>query len=143
MIVFDLDGTLALAYHRLHLLKNRMWNEFYRACVDDTPNYPIVDIFNTLLIAGKHVEIWTERSSLVREETKDWLSKHTEWDSDVPLIMRKSGDHRKDVYVKEEWIRYYIKYRRYIDLAFEDRTCVVNLWRKHQIPCCQVAKGDF
>jgi len=45
IIIFDLDGTLALIGHRVHHITSEKpdWTAFYTACADDLPNSPIIN----------------------------------------------------------------------------------------------------
>src|SRR5262244_603064 len=46
IIIFDLDGTLALIGHRVHHITSEKpdWTAFYTACADDLPNSPIITV---------------------------------------------------------------------------------------------------
>lgn len=139
-VVFDLDGTLACAEHRLPMLEQDPcpWDEFYRACVRDAPIYPVINTLVALRAAGAHVEIWTGRSDLVEPETRHWFNRHG-----VPhchMRMRPHGNHGSDVELKRGWL--YEKGPT-PDLVFEDRARVVAMWREEGIRCAQVAPGEF
>jgi hypothetical protein len=59
--------------------------------------------------------------------------------------MRKAGDYRPDVEVKQEWLDEWLKHhtKEEIGGVFEDRKQVVDMWRKNGITCYQVAEGDY
>ena len=52
LYIFDLDGTLCNIEHRLHLLDNKTdkdrWDKFYKACVNDKPNMPVLQILQAV-----------------------------------------------------------------------------------------------
>lgn len=131
------------------------WKAFFAACVDDEPNWPVIHALKALRSGGAEIWVWTGRSDEVAAETEEWLHRHGIFRS-VPFLsweplrvpemlrMRKSGDHRADDVLKGEWLSEVEppEYKRLCG-AFEDRTRVVNMWRKAGIPCFQVAEGDF
>lgn len=147
MIVFDLDGTLSNPAHRLHhiLGEEKDWDAFFKACGEDAPIQYALDILEMYLTLGRHrVEIWTGRSEIVRVETTHWLRDHgVSMKRLCSLRMRPFGDKRHDVDVKMEWLREIEGEGFSVELAFEDRTSVVEWWRANGIPCYQVAPGDF
>jgi len=50
IIIFDLDGTLALIEHRVHHITSEKpdWTAFYAACADDLPNSPLITVYRAL-----------------------------------------------------------------------------------------------
>ena len=143
-IVFDLDGTLADCTHRLPLIQcdKPDWDAFYGACVLDAPIYPVLNTLRALQYSGSiTVEIWTGRSDLVRDGTERWLANLGLF---CPVRMRSHGDHTSDDRLKESWLLTDIKlgYEK-PDLVFEDRQRVVDMWRRNDVTCCQVAPGGF
>lgn len=157
MIVFDLDGTLADASHRLHFIDpngvvggKRDWDGFFAACGNDAP-MPAILVLCAMVANGHHVEIWTGRSEgpggSNRTITRDWLLEHTDMAVDPRgirrLRMRAHGDHRHDDKLKAEWLQEVRDEGREVTLVFEDRQRVVDMWRRWGVPCFQVAPGDF
>ena len=145
-VIFDLDGTLALIDHRRHFVEHpaKDWDAFYKACVDDKPNIPIVQLIIDLYWhRGYYIEIWSGRSDIVKQETVEWLEKY--FIRYHALVMRKEGDYTPDEKLKEKWIdERFTEYRKIRPtLAFDDRDKVVAMWRRRGITCCQVAEGDF
>lgn len=138
-VIFDLDGTLANAEHRVHHLTGAVkdWRAFYAGCEDDDPVLSIVAVLKALSRAKHRVEIWTGRSDEVREQTERWLHQHADR---LPIRMRPAGDHRPDTELKAEWLATSAVAP---DLVFEDRASVVAMWRSHGIVCAQVAPGEF
>ncbi len=142
IILFDLDGTLALIEHRRHHVegKKKRWRDFFAACTDDAPNEPLIALLRTL---HAHYAIWivSGRSDEVRAQTEAWLERYR-----VPhhrLIMRKEGDYTADNILKIGWVDGGRIPRERILCVFDDRDKVVKMWRQAGIPCYQVAEGDF
>lgn len=153
MIIFDLDGTLADCEHRRHLVNGRsrgetpQWDEFYRRCVYDEPIIPMVFTCKTMALAH-NIEIWSGRSLAVLNETTEWLDKYLRFNGDMPawneLRMRPVGDTTPDDQLKERWLKEHAAAgKEPIDLVFDDRKKVVDMWRRNGIMCAQVAPGDF
>lgn len=152
LYIFDLDGTLANAEHRVHHIQGatKDWPAFFAACGNDEPISAAIATLKALRKGGAEVWIWTGRSDEVREETEAWFSRNT-----IPLgtilfsapeafLMRKAGDHRPDHVIKYEWLANLEppEHRR-LTAVFEDRARVVQMWREAGVPCFQVAPGDF
>jgi hypothetical protein len=145
LYIFDLDGTLADIRHRRHLVEGdkRDWPAFHAACVDDTPNMPVVRTALGLYWAGAELWVWSGRSDVVRAETERWLylvvgPYHSE------LRMRKHGDYQTDVSLKRSWLHGIgPRDRARLVAVFDDRTRLVDMWRSEGVACFQVAPGDF
>lgn len=152
LYIFDLDGTLANADHRLHHITGpeKDWRAFFAAAVDDEPIAPVVEMFKAMR-KGAELWIWTGRSDEVREQTRAWLGRHGLihgfWgalNAPESLLMRKSGDHRHDHVIKREWLdALEPPERNRLMGVFEDRSRVVQMWREAGVQCFQVAPGDF
>lgn len=150
--IFDLDGTLALIEHRRHFVegKKKDWPAFFRACVNDKPNLPVIRTLQALRKSGAEIWIWSGRSDEVRGETLEWLrtngciSKWTLFGPSDAFRMRKSGDYTPDVELKRSWLSE-IEPPEYARLTavFDDRDRVVQMWRDAGVPCFQVAPGEF
>lgn len=142
-VVFDLDGTLANAEHRVHHLTGEVkdWRAFYSACDMDEPIAPIVATMTALIGAGHNCEIWTGRSMEVADETMHWLERHGL--GGIVVRMRATGDHQPDTTLKGGWLETALFADAKPDLVFEDRASVVEMWRSYGIVCAQVAPGQF
>jgi len=149
--IFDIDGTLADITHRLHFVKGKHLNggtdkpayeAFHDALVHDEPIWPVIDTLRRLWAFGNtEIILITGRMENWRKETENWLHNHG-----VPfneLFMRPNGDHRPDWQIKREVYYNHVKYYYSVLGIFEDRTRVVNMWRDLDLPCYQVAKGDY
>ena len=141
-VIFDLDGTLALIDHRLKHIKNikrKNWFRFFEECDKDEPNIPVIEVCKSLFLSGHNIIIFSGRSAQVRSKTEEWLSKHEiKYNK---LFMRPEKDYTPDEKLKETWLKE-------IDTGdilcvFDDRQKVVDMWRKNNITCFQVAEGDF
>lgn len=108
IVIMDLDGTLADGRHRLHLLPTKdynlteAWTEFNLAAIDDTPIRDNIALCNALY-RPYYVVILTGRSDVAESITRRWLQLHGVQYSE--LVMRKQSDNRKDVQIKEEYMR--------------------------------------
>ena len=148
IVIADLDGTIALIEHRRHwldadrhpeLTSDERWRTFFKYCVFDKPNAPVIQTLNTLAEAGYEIHIFSARSDEVRAETEHWL-----WDHNVrrkSLRMRLAGDFTPDEDLKRQWIEEY-KLEEIL-CVFDDRQKVVDMWRELGLTCFQVAPGDF
>ncbi|PCI61367.1 MAG: hypothetical protein COB37_08400 [Kordiimonadales bacterium] len=139
--VFDLDGTLALVEHRKHFVRNggRQWRAFFKACVDDGPNTPVINSLLALQAAGHRIEIWSGRSDAVKAETIAWLQQHG-IDPALLIHMRPTGNNVPDDELKQSWLRACVTWP---DAVYDDRDKVVAMWRREGVACFQVAPGDF
>ena len=141
-IVFDLDGTLTDPTHREHFVRRPMgekdWEGFHANAVSDPPKRAVLETFKALSAAGHDIEIWTGRDEKYRASTELWLA--AQGISGVTLKMRPDGDHTSDNEMKAAWLD---ADPRVVDIVFEDRQRVVDMWRARGVTCCQVAPGDF
>jgi len=146
IVIFDLDGTLALIEHRRHFVEGdkKDWPAFFAACVDDTLNLAVVELFRILKDAGHCMWIMSGRSDEVEQDTVSWLyNNDIEFDK---LIMRKHGDHQPDDKLKKSWLDKHFPTklsRDNIMCVFDDRKRIVDMWRNEGLACLQVAPGDF
>lgn len=145
MIIFDLDGTLALDHHRSHFLKGdtKYWDEYFNACVHDEPNKPIVQLLKLYAAADIKVGIFSGRSDSVMNQTVEWLHAQGIWNLLEFIQMRPEHDRTQDDILKLQWAKRIEKDHEPISLIFEDRQRVVDMWRANGYTCCQVAPGAF
>ena len=145
-VVFDLDGTLSDTTHRSHFILEhtpKKWREFYLACAEDAPIWYTIRLLKLLHSNGDRIEIWTGRSDIVFEQTIDWLAQHGILSYHArEMKMRQDGDYREDIELKKMWLDECSPQNR-PDLAFDDRSRVVEMYRENGIPCYQVAEGNF
>ena len=141
-IISDLDGTIALVEHRMHYISSapKDYDAFHAACRNDEPNPPEIRLLQDLHSRKWKVIILTGRSDAVREQTKEWFSKHK-----VPydeLIMKPDRDHSPT----EKWKRKMlhsgtIPHPAEISFVLEDDPEVVAMWRSEGLTCFQVNEG--
>lgn len=152
LYIFDLDGTLALCDQRLHHLEDKSeqaYQNFYEACPTDTPNLSVINTLQILLRDYADVRIWTGRSETVRTQTIEWLGDNTgyrnRWGNPASnLVMRPEHNKVPDYLLKEKWLaELKPKDRARLVAVFEDRTRVVDMYRKNGVTCYQVADGEF
>lgn len=143
IVLFDLDGTLALIEHRQHHVEGpkKNWKAFFKACSLDEPNHAVITTANLYAQNGYEVWIVSGRSAEVKKETKAWLEKHCL--NYHKLIMRKERDFTADDILKRSWLHDGSIPKERVLCVFDDRSRVVNMWRSEGIPCFQVAPGDF
>lgn len=131
-IICDLDGTLAIIGDRSPYDGSMVHLDLVNKVVKD-----ILDRYRStheiLLVSG--------RSNDFAEQTREWLLNNGI--NFNALIMRKSGDNRRDAIVKKEIFDLFIKDQRYIEFVIDDRNQVVEMWRDLGLQCLQVADGDF
>lgn len=130
--ICDLDGTVALLDGRSPYDAS--------ACVNDRVNSAVASVVNTLAASLPLIFV-SGREDKYRAQTEEWLSKYNFKYKD--LIMRKSGDSRKDSIIKREILETQILPNYYVHCVFDDRNQVVDMWRSLGLTCFQVAPGDF
>lgn len=143
-IVCDLDGTLCDIEHRRHHVrtegKKKNWVAFMEGIKDDTVNKWCKEILHTM--GGTHsIVLCSGRSENERSATMNWLKENlVSFDN---LYMRQSGDSRQDNVVKEIILDFEILTRYTPYFMIDDRTQVVEMWRKRGFVCLQCDRGDF
>ena len=132
--VVDLDGTVALKGDR-GIFK---YNESYK----DIPNSYVIETLKALLQCNiiDKIQFLSGRESYCYTVTRDWLEAQGFSMNDHSLLLRRTGDHRKDVIIKEEIYNSCIKHHD-IFAVFDDRPQVVDLWWDLKLPVFHV--GDY
>jgi len=155
LYIFDIDGTIALIEHRLHYIKrDRLeadWKGFYRACDKDIPNTNVINTMEKLKFAGSDIWFFSGRNAgingEVKQKTIDWIAEHTSFmthEINDILIMRQMNDYTADDTLKQSmYNNMLIEDQNRLVATFDDRQRVVDMWRRNNITCFQVAKGDF
>lgn len=132
----DIDGTVAIKGDRDIFDWSRV--------ILDTPNDDVVRIVRMIMQTGWEVIFMTGRMDDCRQATTDWLRIYLDAVVDEEtLLMRKSGDYRKDAIVKRELYDAHIAGRYDVFGVFDDRNQVVKMWRELGLTVFQVAPGDF
>jgi len=151
IVIFDLDGTLALIDKRRDIStkdNGKMdWAKFFNPDnIDlDLPNQPVIDIANMLHSQGYLIYIFSGRSDKTEDATIAWLDKHNV--SYDLLQMRPQGLlYLPDNDLKQGWLDTITLGKAGKDrvaMVFDDRQQVVDMWRKNGLTTFQVADGDF
>jgi phosphoglycolate phosphatase-like HAD superfamily hydrolase len=147
LVIFDLDGTLSDASHRVHLLDKKRgkpdWRAFYAACVGDTVHLHTKAVARALLNAGHEMWLFSGRSDEVYSETLLWLADNG-LDFFHRMRFRQAGDYTADDILKMNWYDEMEEGdRARLMVVFDDRDRMVRAWRLRGVPCFQVAEGDF
>lgn len=133
-ILVDIDGTLAHYTDR---------SPFDYTRVNEDVVDPIVrDLVNDWRRRwGRRVVIMSGREGFCRHDTELWLARNgIAYDE---LFMRETKDFRPDYQVKYELFNKYVRDFYNVKFVLDDRTQVVEMWRKLGLKCLQVEPGDF
>tara|TARA_Y100000310_G_scaffold179722_1_gene179690 strand:+ start:1675 stop:2145 length:471 start_codon:yes stop_codon:yes gene_type:complete len=149
-VIFDLDGTVADISARRDKAKlsegKTDWDIFYDPNnVDlDVPNEPVVDVLRMYWDNGYNVYLFSGRSNETEAATIAWLDK---WE--IPfdkLVMRDSSSKKihfmKDSDLKKSWLGVHVD-KEDIEVVYDDRKQVVDMWREEGLTVFQVAEGNF
>ena len=145
IVIFDLDGTLALIDKRRAISTKddgKMdWKKFFDPdMVDlDDPNTPVITMAN-LLSSNHRIWILSGRSDVMKKATLDWLLKH---DVIFDHLQMRPQNHLylPDNDLKQMWLDGIGKDN--VAMVFDDRQQVVDMWRQNGLTTFQVADGDF
>ena len=146
-IIFDVDGTIADVEHRRHLVNGEKgfkpdWKAFRLATADDKPVQWVCDIAKRFIAQGDNVAFFSARNESEREITEqqiaDWIG-----DGHKGLFLRPNSDFRCDAEFKSELADKFEEVGGKIDMVFDDRNKVVEMWRNRGVNVIQVAEGDF
>ena len=146
IVIFDLDGTLALIDKRRAIStkdNGKMdWDIFFNPKnIDlDLPNQPVMDMANMLSSQGYTIMILSGRSDVTHQATRDWLNKHNVW-FDTLTMRPQNHLYMADNDLKQMWLDSIGKDN--VAMVFDDRQQVVDMWRQNGLTTFQVADGDF
>lgn len=133
-IMCDLDGTFALVGDRSPYDASK--------CDElDKPNWPVIEVVKRFAQDDFKIIFMSGRSEKYRNQTKKFIERFT--DCHYNLIMRSEGDNRKDSIVKQELFKKFVHNVYNVEFVLDDRSSVVDMWRKIGLTCFQVAPGDF
>ena len=143
-IIFDVDGTIADCEHRRHFVETQPadWKSFKEHTDMDTPVQWVCDIAKRHIAIGDDVAFFSARNESQRGVTETQIS---EWigDGHKGLFLRPDGDFRPDEEFKSDLADKFEEFGGKIDIVFDDRNKVVDMWRARGTTCVQVADGDF
>lgn len=131
-VIFDVDGTLS------HVNGKRGYFDWHKVDRDDL-DMIVFDAYNVYKASGREILVCTGRSEEAREKTELWLNTYGIQYS--RLFMRKADDFRPDIVVKKEIYTEEIMNKYNIEVIFEDRQPVVDMWRSIGLKVFQVHKG--
>ena len=143
-IIFDIDGTIADMQHRRHFVEQTPadWKAFKEHTVHDVPNQWVVDIAKRFVEQGERVVFFSARNESERDITeqqiRDWVGI-----AKPDLFLRKNDDFRSDDVFKSDIADLFEEHVGKIDMVFDDRNSVVEMWRQRGLNVIQVADGDF
>ena len=143
-VIFDVDGTIADVEHRRHFVSQKPadWKSFRNSTVFDTPVQWVCDIAKRFIAQGDNVAFFSARNESERSITEKQIS---EWigEGHQGLFLRPDGDFRKDDEFKSDLADKFEEVGGKIDIVFDDRNQVVEMWRQRGTTVVQVADGDF
>jgi len=145
IVIFDLDGTLALIESRRALAAKPDGKINWKIFFDpeniklDLPNDPVITAFKAFAEQGFKMVILSGRDSISRAETRQWL-KDNDIHPDI-LWMRPQGSFTPDDVLKRTWLDELGADN--VFCVFDDRDKVVRMWRDNGLTCFQVAPGNF
>lgn len=132
-IIVDIDGTLA------HMVDRSPYD--YQLVDTDVVDDVVTELVLSAVDAGYSIIVCSGRDDVCREDTENWLRRHR-----VPfseLLMRVTGDKRKDSIVKSEIFDSNIAGKYNVRYVLDDRDQVVEMWRQRGLKVLQCAPGDF
>jgi len=139
--VFDIDGVLADASHRQHLLDGwGDWDRFFAACGDDGLLAEPAALTRALAPYWQ-VALLTSRPMWVQRQTLAWLERHEAdicWDL---LIMRPDQDWRSSASFKRDEVRALDLAGYRVTLTLDDDRRNVAMYRKEGLSCIYVPSG--
>lgn len=134
-IIIDIDGTIA------HNDGHRGWYEYDKVGAD-LPKKNVIAIIEAMVASGHYPIFCSGRTDDCYNETKSWIEKNVSFPVET-LLMRKTGDHRKDSIVKYEIFNEHIRDNYNVIAAWDDRLQVTRMWRSIGLLVNQVEFGDF
>lgn len=163
-VICDLDGTLCDTRHRQHHVQRadgkKDWRNFFAGISKDTVNIWCEILIRSLNQNGMKVIYCSGRGEEYRNVTETWLKENYLWDlcaTDLTeggwngfgypinhkLFMRQAKDSRVDWQIKENILDFEILSQFTPILAIDDRSQVVQMWRRRGIVCLQCDEGNF
>jgi predicted kinase len=132
-VLFDIDGTLALMNGR---------NPYDAStCEYDLLNKPVFDALRRYQKDGYKIIIFSGRKDIYLEQTNNWFKKHG-ITCDL-FAMRKDGDDREDSIIKHELFMNHVLGKYNVEVVYDDRMRVVDMWRDMGLTVFQVNEGNF
>lgn len=144
VFVFDIDGTIANAEHRIHHLRNngekKDWKSFFEKMGEDPPFSPMIALINAIESSNSkennHVVLQTGRPEKYRYQTGKWIADVGLRNSYELLLMRQERDMRDNVSVKMSFLDFLMDHYNVDEssfLWFEDSVRVVKALNKVRV----------
>jgi len=143
--VFDLDGVLANADHRQHLLtpkpgQRKNWKRFFEKAGEDLLIEEVAAL-TVLLDDSLQRVLLTARPTTIRDLTVDWLGRHSiRWDL---LVMRRDGDYSPSPDAKRHAVEQLRDHGFQLLLAFDDDRRNVDMFHEAGVPCIYIHSGYY
>lgn len=139
LVVCDIDGTIADIEHRRHHVQKepKDWKAFFAEMDKDTVREDVKQSLKELEEAGHDIIFVSARPEDYREVTEKWLMDNLGYNF---VLMRKSGDKRDDVIVKQEIYDKYLKQYNVVKV-FDDRPKVIRMWQSNGLQVVDCGDG--
>ena len=148
IVIFDLDGTLAIIDKRRDLATASGkfdWDVFHDASNIslDEPNTPVIKMAQLFAEDGFLIVIFSGRTDKTEHTTRAWLTRNK-----VPFHTLVMRPHKTMNFIPDEILKKHMLDNApfHIDdvfLVVDDRQKVVDMWRGLGLTVFQVADGDF
>lgn len=142
-MLFDLDGVIANADHRQHLLATsgrKDWKRFFAKAGEDSLIEEVAAL-TVLLDPSLQRILLTARPTSIQDITLEWLSRFSvRWDL---LVMRREGDFAASPDAKRHAVQQLREHGFQILLAFDDDQRNVEMFRSEGIRCVYIHSGYY
>lgn len=147
IVLWDLDGTLSDHSKHIHLIQGLeftrdLYPDKWKEWDDNLINHNVVSenfvLYNLFYSRGWDNYIITARNELSRKQTEDWLTINRMHYKHKGLFMRKQFDKRTDAEIKLDILKELRNKGIEPNMAFDDKDCVVNMYRTNGVKCFQV-----
>lgn len=142
VVVCDLDGTLCNISHRQHLAhgETKDWDAFFAGIPDDKLRKDVeTKVHYCCSDTNSQLILVSARPEKCRLDTAKWLNDNCSLHY-TALIMREDGDKRPDTEVKNDIYDKYLKQLNIVKV-FDDRPCVIRMWRDKGLEVVDVGNG--
>lgn len=144
VIIVDIDGTLSNNDHRQHFIagEKKDWKSFSDNCHLDTVNEWCQRLVNAMAYESQCEIIYVSgRSDEYRNVTEVFIEDYA--NLQYRLFMRKAGDYRADIIIKEEIYNEHIKGKCDVLFCVDDRPSVCRMWRSLGLTVLQCNDKEF
>lgn len=144
--IVDLDGTLFNIDHRHHIAvaaqaarftveREKLWDDFHRACVGDTLVDGVADLVRAWAETGGGIVYLTGRSDIMREPTRAMIAGASLPTEDAPLLMRPAPSRAGSIEFKSRMYTDIIRPKIMgptdrVAFVLEDSNKLVAMWRE-------------